>query len=139
MDQYPALHMAAQAAAFWSALLLLQLLVMSLLVVRQRQTHKVEFGDGAGEAPSLSRAIRAFGNAAEYAPAGIGGLIALAMVGAPPMALHIAGAMLLTGRVAHAFAISRSSETSVLRAAGMLLTWLAYIFEIVALMIFALI
>ncbi len=137
MDHDAALHMAAQAAAFWTALLLLLMLVMSLLVVRQRQAHKVEFGDG-GAAP-LARAIRAFGNAAEYVPAGIGGLIALAAVSAPPMALHIAGALLITGRISHAFALSRSSGTSVLRAAGMLLTWLAYIFEIVALMIFALI
>ncbi|MBS0409385.1 MAG: MAPEG family protein [Proteobacteria bacterium] len=137
MDQFPALHMAAQAAAFWVALLLLQLLVLSLLVVRQRQTHKVEFGDG--EVPSLARAIRAFGNAAEYVPAGIGGLIALAAVSAPPVALHIAGATLMAGRISHAVAISRSSGASALRAAGMLLTWVAYIFQIVALMIFALI
>ncbi len=137
MDRDAALHMAAQAAAFWAALLLLQLLVMSLLVVRQRQLHKVEFGHG--EVPSLERAIRAFGNAAEYVPAGLAGLIALAAVSAPPMAIHIAGATLLLGRISHAFAISRSSGTSILRAAGMLLTWVAYIFEIVALMIFALI
>ena len=137
MDHDTALHLAAQAAAFWAALLLLQLLVMSLLVVRQRQRHKIEFGHG--EVPSLALAIRGFGNAAEYVPAGLAGLIALAAVSAPPMAIHIGGAVLLLGRVLHAIAISRSSETSILRAAGMLLTWVAYIFEIVALMIFALI
>jgi uncharacterized membrane protein YecN with MAPEG domain len=137
MDPYAALHMAAQAAALWSALLILLMLVLSLLVMRQRQTHKVEFGDG--EVPDLARSIRAFGNAAEYVPAGIGGLIALTLVGAPPMALHIAGAMLLLGRLIHAVALSRSHAASAMRAAGMLLTWLAYIFQIVALIIFALI
>jgi uncharacterized membrane protein YecN with MAPEG domain len=137
MDHDVALHMSAQASAFWTALLLLQLLVMSLLVVRQRQIHKVEFGDG--EVPSLALAIRAFGNAAEYTPAGIAGLLALAAVSAPPVAAHIAGAMLLVGRIVHAFALSRSSAASALRAGGMLLTWLAFIFEIVALAIFSLI
>lgn len=137
MDPYAALHMAAQATALWTALLVLVLLVLSLRVVRQRQAHHVEFGDG--DVPDLARAIRAFGNAAEYVPAGIGGLIALAAVGAPPMALHMAGAMLLAGRVIHAVALSRSHAASAMRAAGMLLTWLAYIFQIVALAIFALI
>jgi uncharacterized membrane protein YecN with MAPEG domain len=136
MDHDPLLHAAAQAAALWTALHLLLLLVLSLLVVRQRQTHHVPQGDGA--VPSLARAIRAFGNAAEYVPAGIGGLVALAVISAPPVALHIAGAVLLTGRVVHAVALIRTGETSILRSAGMLLTWVAYIFEVVALMMFAL-
>jgi hypothetical protein len=137
MDHDATLHMAAQAAAFWVALLLLHLLVMSLLVVRQRRVHRV--ATGHADVPALAQAIRAFGNAAEYVPAGLGGLIALAAVSAPPMALHIAGATLMLGRIIHAVAISRSLEGTALRAAGMLLTWVAYIFQIVALMIFALI
>ena len=80
----------------------------------------------------------AFGNAAEYAPAGIGGLVALAAVRAPPAAPHNAGGVLFTGRVIPAVALSRSGETSILGSAGMLLTWVAYIFEVVALIIFAL-
>ncbi|HWA60206.1 MAG TPA: MAPEG family protein [Caulobacteraceae bacterium] len=137
MDHDAALHMAAQAAGLWTALHLIVLLVLSLLVVRQRQVHHVAFGDEG--VPSLARAIRAFGNAAEYIPAGVGGLIALALVSAPPMAIHIGGAVLLVGRLVHAAGLSRTGETSRLRSAGMLLTWLAYIFEVVALLIFALI
>ena len=109
--------------------------MLSLLVVRQRQVHKVVFGDG--EIPQLAQAIRAFGNAAEYAPAGVAGLIALAAVSAPPMALHLAGGILFAGRVAHAVGLSRTGGASLLRTSGMLLTWVAYIFEVVALMIFA--
>lgn len=135
MDHDAVLHAAAQAAGFWTALHLLLLLVLSLLVVRQRQVHKVVFGDG--EIPQLAQAIRAFGNAAEYAPAGVAGLIALAAVSAPPMALHLAGGILFAGRVAHAVGLSRTGGASLLRTSGMLLTWVAYIFEVVALMIFA--
>jgi len=62
--------------------------------------------------PELARAVRAFGNAAEYGPAGVAGLIALAAVGAPAMVVHIAGATLLAGRSAHAVALSRSGGSS---------------------------
>ena len=81
MDPDVALHYSAQAAGLWTAMQLLLLLVLSLLVVRQRQKHSVLLGDEG--IPQLAQAIRAFGNAAEYAPAGVGGLIALAVVGAP--------------------------------------------------------
>ncbi len=136
MEHDAALHAAGQAAAFWTALLLLLLLVLSLLVVRQRQTHKVTFGDEG--VPQLGAAIRAFGNAAEYIPAGIGALIAMAVVSAPPVAVHMAGGLLLAGRIAHAVALSRSTGTSLPRSVGMLLTWVAYIFCVVALVAFAL-
>ena len=136
MDHDIALHGAAQAAAFWTALCLLFLLVMSLLVVRQRQKHHVVFGDNS-DIPELSQAIRAFGNAAEYLPAGLAGLIALAVVSSPPLAIHIAGALLFSGRVSHGVGLSLTGGPSMLRTAGMLLTWTAYIFAAVALLIFA--
>ncbi|HZL01454.1 MAG TPA: MAPEG family protein [Caulobacteraceae bacterium] len=134
MDQ-DAFHAAAQAAALWTALLLLLLLALSLLVVRQRRRHAVPLGDeGIAE---LTRAIRAFGNAAEYAPAGMAGLLALAAVGAPPLAVHLAGVLLFGGRILHSIALSRTGGSSLLRSAGMTMTWVAYVFEVVALLIFA--
>ena len=54
------------AAALWVGLHIFLLLTLSALVVRQRRRHHVELGDGG--VPELERAIRAFGNAAEYAP-----------------------------------------------------------------------
>jgi hypothetical protein len=135
MEADVAQHLSAQAAGLWTAMQLLVLLVLSLLVVRQRQRHSVLLGDEG--IPELARAVRAFGNAAEYGPAGVAGLIALAAVGAPAMVVHIAGATLLAGRSAHAVALSRSGGSSVLRSAGMMLTWISYIFEIVALLVFA--
>jgi len=137
MDHDAALHAAAQAAALWTGLLLILLLVLSLLVVRQRQAHRVPLGDEG--IPELARAIRAFGNAAEYAPAGIGGLATLAAVSAPPLAVHLCGGLLLVGRLTHALALSRSADASIMRSVGMLLTWVAYIFAAVALLIFALV
>jgi uncharacterized membrane protein YecN with MAPEG domain len=68
MDATPSAH----AAALWVGLHLILLLVLSLLVVRQRRKHQVVLGDA--DIPELAQAVRAFGNATEYVP---GGLIAI--------------------------------------------------------------
>ena len=121
----------AHAAALWAGLHLVLLLVLSVLAVRQRRLHRVALGDA--DIPSLTLAVRAFGNASEYIPAGIASLAVLALVGAAPMVVHVAGLTLFLGRIAHAIGLSRSGGASLPRAAGVVLTWLAYIFLAVAL------
>jgi uncharacterized membrane protein YecN with MAPEG domain len=125
----------AHAAALWAGLLILLLLVMSLLVVRQRTKHQVMLGDDG--IPELARASRAFGNAAEYAPAGMAALAVLALVQAQPLVVHIIGGMLFIGRVAHAIGLSLTGGPSIGRVAGMVATWLAFIFAGVALLFYA--
>ena len=120
------------AAALWTGLHLLLLLVLSLLVVRQRQRHKVALGDEG--VPELAQAIRAFGNATEYVPAALAGLTVLALVDAHPLAVHISGFLLFVGRVLHAVGLSRSGGASFARTIGMTMTWLAYVFASVALL-----
>lgn len=125
----------AHAAALWAGLLILLLLVMSLLVVRQRSKHNVMLGDdGVAE---LARAARAFGNAAEYAPAGIAALAVLALAQAPAVVVHICGGVLFAGRVAHAIGLSLTGGPSIGRIVGMVATWLAFIFAGVALLFYA--
>lgn len=126
----------AHAAALWSGLLLVLLVVLSVLVVRQRRTHRVTHGDA--DEPALQQAIRAFGNATEYVPAGIGALAILAVVEAPAFIIHLAGLALFLGRVIHAVALSRTTGTSLGRAAGMMLTWVAYLFAAVTLLFYSL-
>ena len=123
---------ADHAAALWAGLNLLILLVLSLLVVRQRTKHKIQFGDG-GE-PELAQAIRAFGNAAEYIPAGVVGLAVLALAGGHAIAVHVIGLALFLGRLIHAIGLSRSTGSSAMRSSGMVLTWVAYIFTVVMLL-----
>ena len=123
------------AAALWVGLHLILLLVLSLLVVRQRQRHKVALGDGG--VPELAQAIRAFGNATEYVPAAMVGIAVLALVEAPPLAIHLTGFFLFAGRLLHGFGLSRSGGTSFARAIGITLTWLAYVFASVALLFYA--
>ena len=123
------------AAALWAGLNLFLLLILSLLVVRLRQKHKVALGDEG--IPELARAIRAFGNATEYIPAAMIALATLALAGARPGIIHIVGTMMFSGRLLHGYGLWRTGEVSAPRAAGMVLTWLAFLFSAVALLLHA--
>ncbi len=125
----------AQAAALWAGLHVILLLVLSVLVTRQRRRHKVGLGDGG--IPQLSQAIRAFGNATEYIPTALIGLGILAFAGAPPMVIHPLGLVLFAGRVLHAVGVSRSGGVSWWRTYGVLATWTAYVALAAALLFFA--
>ena len=125
----------AHAAALWVGLHLILLLVLSVLVVRQRRLHRVVLGDGG--VPALKQAVRAFGNATEYVPTGLIAVGALALAGAPPMVVHVVGLTLFIGRMAHAVGLSRSGDASIPRTIGVVLTWLAYIAGAVALLFYA--
>lgn len=126
---------AAHAAALWAGLHLILLLVLGVLVTRQRRRHRVETGDGGVAA--LAQAIRAFGNATEYVPAALVGLGILALAGAPPLLIHPIGLTLFAGRIVHAFGLSRSTGATWPRAVGVLATWVAYIALAAALLFFA--
>src|SRR5687768_8880693 len=102
MDPKDAVH----AAALWAGLHLILLVVLSVLVTRQRRKHRIEVGDGG--VPALAQAIRAFGNAAEHVPAALVGLAILALAEAPPLLIHPIGLVLFVGRVLHGFGLSRS-------------------------------
>jgi uncharacterized membrane protein YecN with MAPEG domain len=123
------------AAALWAGLHLFLLLILSLLVVRLRQKHKVALGDEG--IPELARAIRAFGNATEYVPTGVASLAVLAVAGASPLTVHVVGLVLFAGRAIHAFGLSTNGGASIGRSIGMVATWLAYIFAGVALLLSA--
>ena len=125
---------ALQGAGLWIALHLLLLLGLSFRVVMLRRRHRVGLGDG--DVPELTRAVRVFGNAAEYTPAGLIAILTLALLPAPLLA-HAVGALLLAGRLAHAFGVSRSGGVSFGRTAGMLLTWAAYGVAAGALLLFS--
>jgi len=125
----------AHAAALWAGLHMVLLLTLSIRVVRKRQQHKVALGDGG--LPDLAQAIRAFGNATEYIPAGLAVLALFAVLDAAPLVTHMVGLFLFVGRVIHAVGLSRSGEATLPRAAGVVLTWLAFVFAAVGLLFYA--
>lgn len=125
------------ASALWVGLHILLMLVLSALVTRQRQKHKIPFGDEG--VPELAHAIRAFGNASEYVPIGMVGLIVLDVAGAAPLLVHVGGFILFVGRVTHAVGMSNSGDASIPRAVGMTMTWAAYVYLIAATLFFAIV
>jgi uncharacterized protein len=126
---------AVQAAALWGGLNLVLLFVLAVQVIRLRLRHQVAIGDG--EVPDLVRAVRAHGNAVEYVPAVLAGLALMALAGAPVWAVHVGGALLFGGRVAHAVGLSGSSGPTPGRQIGMMATFTAVLWVAGALLLAA--
>jgi uncharacterized membrane protein YecN with MAPEG domain len=111
--------------AVYAAILALLLVALSIRVIMVRRRAQVAVGDGAD--PTLARAIRAQANLSEYAPLALLLLLLLELNGAGALWVHVLGAMLLIGRLIHAWGISQADEDFRFRVTGMTLTFLALI------------
>ena len=116
---------ALHAAALWSGLSILLLVVLSFRTIFTRKRLKVSFGDGGNA--ELMAASRTFGNAAEYIPPCLAILILLALLGFQPIWIHAVGGVMLLGRILHAWGLSQTKQPSFGRMSGMILTQLALI------------
>ena len=116
---------AAQAAGVWSGLLILLLVGLAFRVIANRRRHRVLFGDGGVQ--QMTVATRAFGNAAEYIPAGVAALILLALLGYQTWVIHAVGAVLFAGRLIHGVGLSHGKGPGPSRMIGMVLTLLALV------------
>lgn len=125
-----------QIFALYAALGGLILLVLSLIVVMRRRKAQVMIGDGGNA--KLLQAQRAHGNAAEYIPIVLVLMLALAELQASNIVLHVIGVLLIFGRIMHAVGLLQSSQLSVGRALGIVLTWLALLLAIVGCFYYAL-
>lgn len=109
--------------AFYAALLAVLFLFLSVRVIGWRRERRVEFGHG--EDTELLRRMRVHANFAEYVPFTLL-LMALAESMAPPhLLLHIAGLLLVAGRLLHAYGVSQSPAIMRYRVYGMMLTFVA--------------
>jgi uncharacterized membrane protein YecN with MAPEG domain len=119
--------------AFYASLLAALYLYLSVRVIGWRRTQRVELGHG--EDAQLLRRIRVHANFAEYVPLTLL-LMALAeSLTSPRPLVHLAGLLLLAGRLLHAYGLSQTPHVLRLRAGGMMLTLAAL--GIAALMCFA--
>ena len=109
------------ATPLWAALSTFLYLWLAAQVIRGRWRSRTGFGDGGDR--RLQRAIRAHANFAEYVPLALVLLALAELQGGPPWLVHLLGALLLAGRVIHAFGISREPEVSGSRQLGMTLTF----------------
>jgi uncharacterized membrane protein YecN with MAPEG domain len=115
-----------EVVALYAGVNILILLVLSVLVMMGRRKHKIVLGDGANE--DFNRAVRAHANAAEYIPAGLIGLVLLALLdpAVPLWLLHVAGLSLTAGRIFHGIGL-HTGMLNAGRMLGMVLTWLSLI------------
>ncbi len=123
--------MFAITTATYAALLGILFFVLSVRIIILRYRHQVSLGDGDNKI--LRRAIRAHANFIEYTPFILLLIFFAELQGGAQWLLHLLGAGLLLGRTVHAAAISRVPEVTVLRVAGMTLTFAVLLLAVVVL------
>ena len=121
---------ALQVASVYIAINILLLVWLAFRVVSRRFRGKISMGDGGSE--DLAKAIRVHGNASEYTPAMLIGLLALAFLQGPVWSIHALGIGFTVGRISHA--IGMGSGPLILRQLGMVLTWTAMVILSLALL-----
>ena len=105
----------------YAALLALLFLYLSFRVINRRKVVRVALGhDGDSD---LARRVRVHANFAEYVPFSLLLLALCELQGAPFELLHGYGAVLLAGRLSHAYGVSQSAENLKFRMAGMIATF----------------
>lgn len=119
-----------EVASVYLAANILILIWLAFRVVTHRARGKISMGDGGSS--DLATAIRVHGNATEYIPAMMVGLIALAFLQAPNWAIHALGATFTLGRLMHP--VGMSGGPIQLRQFGILLTWLCMVILSLALL-----
>lgn len=127
---------ALAAAALWSGLLIIVLVLLSVRVVMGRRRLRVSLGDGGHH--EMTVLTRTFANAAEYAPIGVVALILLALMGASAMEVHVIGGALWAGRLIHPFGLAVRRAPNAPRILGMVLTWLPLLGAAILMMLAAL-
>ncbi len=123
--------------ALYAGALGVLLVYLSMRVVNLRKSLQVSTGNGGHAA--LELAARVQGNCAEYAPIGLLLLALTEAQGAPSLAVHALGLMLLAGRILHFIGYGRTPDNLSLRIAGMVLTFAMLAFASLGLMAHALI
>lgn len=91
-------------------------LILWFRVTSLRSATGVSFGDGANTA--LLQRIRQHGNCAEWSSFILILMILAEGMGAPALYLHISGALLLIGRIAHPFGLKADTAAHPLRYVG---------------------
>ncbi|MDJ0920388.1 MAG: MAPEG family protein [Henriciella sp.] len=122
-----------QTAAVYVAANILILVWLAFRVVQRRFKGRISIGDGGSE--DLAVAIRIHGNATEYIPAGLIGLVLLALLAAPVWMIHAVGVTLTVARLLHP--IGMSGGPILFRQLGILLSWIVLVSLAVALLYLA--
>lgn len=117
--------MSAPVTTLYAALCGLMLVLLGAIVVRGRWRYRV--GLGHGNEDGMLRLMRVHANFAEHVPIALLLLLLAELAGAPAVGLHLAGTLLMAGRILHAWGLAHHSERSFGRFWGTLLTWLVIV------------
>jgi uncharacterized membrane protein YecN with MAPEG domain len=116
----------------YAALITLLYLGLTWHVIAYRRANLISVGDTGDKA--LLKRIRAQANCAEYAPLGLILLLMIELTGAPSLAVHLLGAALFVGRIAHAYGFASTPQKMIFRQIGMVLTLLMLILSSIGLL-----
>jgi len=109
--------------AFYAALLALFFVFLSFRVIGWRRLKSVELGHG--EDSELLRRMRVHANFAEYVPFTLLLMAIGESMTAPRPLIHVAGLILIAGRLMHAYGLSQTPHILRFRVGGMILTFTA--------------
>jgi len=109
--------------AFYAALLALFFVFLSFRVIGWRRLKSVELGHGGDS--QLLRRMRVHANFAEYVPFTLLLMAMAESMTAPRPLIHVAGLILIAGRLMHAYGLSQTPHILRLRVGGMILTFTA--------------
>ncbi len=124
---------ALSVASVYVAVNILILVWLAVRVVGRRFRGKISMGDGGSD--DLATAIRVHGNATEYIPAMLVGLLVLAFLDVPVWIIHALGATFTFGRLIHP--IGMTGGPIQFRQVGILLTWICMVILSLVLLYFA--
>src|SRR3974390_2748144 len=111
--------------ALYAGILALIVVALGINVTLHRFKHRIMLGDGGNT--ELRRVVRMHGNSVENVPLCVflGGLYELN--GGAAIVLHIAGVVLIAGRLLYIGPLFYSEAPSPIRATGVTVTWLTTI------------
>ena len=109
--------------AFYAALLGLFFVFLSFRVIGWRRLKSVELGHG--EDSELLRRMRVHANFAEYVPFALLLMAIAESMTAPRPLIHVAGLILIAGRLMHAYGLSQTPHILRFRVGGIILTFTA--------------
>jgi uncharacterized membrane protein YecN with MAPEG domain len=109
--------------AFYAALLALFFVFLSCRVIGWRRLKSVELGHG--EDSQLLRRMRVHANFAEYVPFTLLLMAMAESMTAPRSLIHLAGLILVAGRLMHAYGLSQTPHILRYRVGGMMFTFTA--------------
>jgi len=102
--------------ALYAGLLGILAIVLAGRVGIRRTRFKIDLGDGGN--PEMLRAIRVHGNFIEYVPLALVLMALIEANGTPTWTIHVLGAVLVVGRLLHAYGLSTEPGASLGRLAG---------------------